>query len=85
VIMDNLRVHKSKRFQAYAEKIERLHVEYLPAYAPELNPCELLFADSKRATANHTCTQLETLSELADNHMLLLRTINSEHVYSSCV
>jgi len=69
LIMDNLRVHKSKSFQAFVKKAKRLRVEYLPAYAPELNPCELIFSAAKRVTANHSFNQIDDLQALADEHL----------------
>lgn len=68
LIMDNLRVHKSKSFQAYVRQTRRLRVEYLPAYAPELNPCELVFSAAKRVVANHGFNQIQDLQALADAH-----------------
>ncbi|NCD18271.1 MAG: IS630 family transposase [Actinobacteria bacterium] len=49
VIMDNLRVHKSKEFQAWlADNADRIEVFYLPPYAPDLNPDEYLNNDLKQ-------------------------------------
>lgn len=43
VILDNLRVHHSKRFKKWLdENREKIAVYYLPAYSPELNPDEYL-------------------------------------------
>ena len=40
LVWDNLGVHKSKLVKALCRRVPRLHLEYLPAYAPELNPNE---------------------------------------------
>ncbi len=45
----------------------------LPPYAPELNPCELLFAHQKRPLANHALPDLECLFDHADDHLQGLR------------
>jgi transposase len=49
LILDNLRVHPSKRAKKWlAENEEEIQVFYLPSYSPELNPDELLNADLKQ-------------------------------------
>ena len=49
LILDNLRVHHSKKVSAWLEsRREQLEVFFLPAYAPELNPYEYLNGDLKR-------------------------------------
>jgi transposase len=50
VIMDNLRVHHSKKFNEWVEaNKEKICVCYLPAYSPELNPDEYLNGNLKKA------------------------------------
>ncbi len=48
LILDNLRVHHSKKVRAWLEKYPQ-HIElfFLPAYSPELNPDEYLNCDLK--------------------------------------
>ena len=49
LILDNLRVHHSKKVAAWLEKHkDEIEVFYLPPYAPEYNPDELLNSDLKR-------------------------------------
>lgn len=49
LIIDNLPVHKAKTVQAYVKKQHRcLTVEFLPPYAPELNPTEYVWSSRKR-------------------------------------
>lgn len=48
LILDNLRVHHSKKVKAWLEeRSERIEVFFLPAYASELNPGEYLNGDLK--------------------------------------
>jgi transposase len=48
LILDNLRVHKSKAVSAWIEsKKDKIELYFLPAYAPELNPDEYLNCDLK--------------------------------------
>jgi len=50
LILDNLRVHHSKKVRAWLEKHKtEIEVFYLPPYAPEYNPDECLNGDMKRA------------------------------------
>lgn len=49
LVIDNLRVHKASAVQAYLKRERRwLRVEYLPPYAPELNPVEYVWSSRKR-------------------------------------
>lgn len=49
LIIDNLRVHKARAVNEYLNREQRwLTVEYLPPYAPELNPVEYVWSSRKR-------------------------------------
>lgn len=49
LVLDNLRVHHSKKVTEWLEKHkDDIEVFYLPPYAPEYNPDELLNSDLKR-------------------------------------
>ncbi|PYE54064.1 transposase [Deinococcus yavapaiensis KR-236] len=48
VILDRAGIHRAKVVQAFVAAQPRLRVVYLPPYAPELNPVELLWAYVKR-------------------------------------
>lgn len=52
LIWDNLGVHKGKAVQRLHRRVPRLHLEYLPAYAPELNPDEGVWRHTKARLAN---------------------------------
>ena len=50
LIVDNLPVHKAGKVQAWVvQHREKLELFFLPAYAPEHNPDELLHSDLKRS------------------------------------
>jgi putative transposase len=55
VIFDNARIHHTKARRALVEQEPRLEVEYIPAYAPELNPIELVWAYVKRHLLANFC------------------------------
>ena len=40
LIWDRWQVHRGRRVRAYLERQRRLHVEWLPPYAPDLNPMD---------------------------------------------
>ena len=44
MVLDNSRVHRNAEIVKFVEDNERLEIVFLPAYAPELNPIELLWA-----------------------------------------
>lgn len=49
LILDNLRIHHSKAVQKWAENHkDKIEVFYLPPYAPEYNPDELVNSNLKR-------------------------------------
>ena len=53
LILDNLRVHHSKKVSAWVgDRKEQIELFFLPAYAPELNPDEMLNANLKAAVTS---------------------------------
>ena len=64
LIVDNLRVHHSKRVREWLEEHRKqIEVFYLPSYSPELNPDEYLNCDLKVGV--HTGVPATSKSELA--------------------
>lgn len=56
VIWDGLRQHRSRLVREFVEKQKgRLTLEYLPAYAPELNPVEYLWGYWKKHALPNFC------------------------------
>ena len=52
LILDNARIHHGGDAMPYINQLLELagvRLIYLPAYSPELNPCELVFGHVKRA------------------------------------
>ncbi|WP_376777612.1 IS630 family transposase [Deinococcus rubellus] len=62
VVLDNAGIHKSKAVTAFVTGESRLSLQYLPPYAPELNPIELVWAYMKRNILGNFCAR--TLQEL---------------------
>ena len=56
IVWDRLSAHRSKATRDFiAEQGERLWVEYLPGYAPELNPVEYIWAYWKQHALPNVC------------------------------
>lgn len=52
VIWDGASIHHPKGLQDFCSRYPRLHLEKLPAYAPELNPIEAAWHAAKHPLAN---------------------------------
>ncbi len=66
VVWDNLSSHKGPAVRAFLADHPHVHIERLPAYAPELNPIEGLWCNSKHhRMANHQIADLDQLTVAA--------------------
>lgn len=83
LILDNLRVHHSKDVQKWLEKHkDKIEVFYLPPYAPEYNPDELVNCDLKRAVGQKSSPRSD--KELEKNVRSHLKKLQlSSHKISS--
>lgn len=74
VIWDNLNVHRSKKVRALLQATPGLHVEYLPPYAPELNPVEYLWSFLKfHPLANLAFFHLDEIATATRTHARALQ------------
>ncbi|MBQ8012613.1 MAG: AAA family ATPase, partial [Oscillospiraceae bacterium] len=74
LILDNLRVHHSKKVQAWLEKHkDEIEVFYLLPYAPEYNPDELVNSDLKRSVGSMASSQSK--EELEHNVRSYLKSL----------
>lgn len=77
VVWDRSNTHRSKETQQYLHRQPRLHVELLPAYAPDLNPQEQIWRHTKTNGLASDCpaelanTAPKTFAETASNQKLL--------------
>jgi transposase len=55
LLWDRLNAHRGQQVEAFLSKHPRVHVELLPAYAPELNPNEYGWAHLKGAQLGNYC------------------------------
>lgn len=75
IVWDRLSAHRSKITRDFiAEQGERLWVEYLPAYAPELNPVEYIWAYWKQHALPNVCPKdYWSLDEIARRTLKRMR------------
>lgn len=67
IIWDRLTAHRSRRVKVYAASRGRVTVEFLPSYAPELNPVEGVWSNLKyHRLANHGIHDLTELHDRAE-------------------
>ena len=60
LVWDRLNAHRSKQLQYWRAIYPRLTIEWLPPYAPELNPMEYVWGNLKyHRTANHGLCELD--------------------------
>ena len=83
LVLDNLKIHHSKKVKAWLLKHkDEIEVFYLPPYAPEYNPDELLNSDLKRCIGNKAMPHTEMeLKHNIRSHMKRLQ-INPKKVSS---
>jgi transposase len=68
VIWDNARIHRCQPVRDLCSQYQRLHLEALPPYAPELNPVEAAWAHTKGLLANgRPDDKSELLQDLVEN------------------
>lgn len=68
VVWDRLNVHRAAKTRLHGRN-RSIHFEFLPAYAPELNPVEHFWAYLKmNPLANHAATEILELHRRATHH-----------------
>jgi transposase len=75
LVWDRLPAHRSGKVREFLWKYPRVRMEYLPAYAPELNPMEYVWCRLKTHELPNVC--VEKLDELSCLTRRALRKIRS--------
>lgn len=73
LIWDRANIHRSKRTQAYLAEHPEILVEWLPAYAPELNPEEYCHGNVKHHLRNATPANKTEMRTMLDRGFARLR------------
>lgn len=75
VIWDRGNMHKGDPIRALKDKYPRLTTEFLPPYAPQLNPVEILWSYLKYSKlANHGARDVAELDERVTQHLLFAQS-----------
>ena len=84
LVWDGGSIHRQQLVSEYlAEHRARLHVHRFPAYAPELNPDEFVWTQSKRHMANATPRNIDELDRLLRRSIERLR--RSQRLLQACL
>jgi transposase len=73
VLLDNGTIHKGEVIRAFRSRYPRLHIDYFPGYAPELNPDEGVWSLTKGKLANSRPDNKEELLRQVNNAMIDIR------------
>ena len=83
VILDNSPIHRGTLINELCERFSRLHLEYFPAYAPEINPQEGVWAITKGRLAN---SKPDDIDDLENEVTAQLRSIARSHrILRGCI
>lgn len=84
ILWDQARPHRSRLVRNYVDSTDgHINIEFLPAYAPELNPVEFLWAWLKRHALANYCP--DSLSELRHSARCKLRSAQKRSaIVASC-
>ena len=86
LILDNARVHDSQEIILDLDNLATqygLYIRFLPSYSPELNPCELIFAQVKNYIRNNRIEEdFTTILVLAFQTISFFNVIQ---YYSKCI
>lgn len=64
VLLDRCSIHRDRRVVAFCRAHPRLQLEWFPAYAPELNPEEYVWTQTKHKVSNACVENRDQLLEL---------------------
>lgn len=82
-LLDNAKIHKDGEVVELQRRQPRLHIEWFPSYAPELNPDEFVWSYCKNALAN---SRPDNVDELLDRLCRVARDIRKRpHLIRSFV
>jgi transposase len=83
LLWDGNPIHKHRAVQAFVDRHSRLHCEFFPGYAPELNPAEYVWAQADAALANSAPDDVAELKGLL--YQTRRRLGHSESLLWACI
>jgi len=84
-ILDHSSTHHGEPLERLQRRHSGLHVEYLPSYAPELNPDEGVWSLAKRDLANGCPHDIDELMNMKDVIRSIERIRKSPAKLRSCI
>jgi transposase len=88
LVADNARIHRSYIVeQVVGELFKTMDIArlFLPTYSPELNPCELVFAQVKKWIRTHTDRYNLSFNELIEEAFSVVKKDNCSNYYDHCI
>jgi transposase len=83
LLWDRGPIHRRRLVQDFLRRYPRVHAEYFPAYAPELNPAEYVWTRADAALANGTPRNEQELTRRLRSSMRKLNA--SQSLLWSCI
>ena len=83
VVMDNLSSHKRHRVRELIEDANA-HLVFLPAYSPDLNPIEMIFAKVKQLLRSMACRTRNALWNAMQSVLDQVTTSDALNCYKHC-
>lgn len=83
LLWDRGTIHRRREVQQFVRNHPRLHTEYFPAYAPELNPAEYVWTQADRALSNSAPADLAELKGMLRGSVRRIR--GSQKLLWSCI
>lgn len=83
LLWDRGTIHRRKEVQQFLAKHPRVHVEWFPAYAPELNPAEYVWNQEDSSLANSVSNNIPELRQRLWNNTT--RIWSSQKLLRSCI
>ena len=83
VIMDNLSSHKRHHVRELIENAHA-HLVFLPAYSPDLNPIEMIFAKVKQLLRSMACRTRNALWNAMQSVLDQVTTSDALNCYNHC-
>ncbi len=83
LLWDRGTIHRRLEVKKFLAKHPRIHMEFFPAYAPELNPAEYVWNQTDRSLCNSAPEDLAQLKGMLRNSVRRLR--KSQKLLWSCI
>jgi transposase len=83
LLWDRAKIHRNEAVRQYLHRCRRLHLHHFPAYAPELNPDEHVWTQTKQTLANTTPATVDELESGVGQALLHLQ--HSPWLLWSCI